>query len=525
MTYDILIKSGSIIDGTGAKETVGDIGIKDGEIAAIGTLSKAEAPVIIGAMGKCVTPGFIDITNHSDTHLTMFKYPALESLLMQGITTIIGGNCGASLAPLGKKEAINAIKKWADPSELNINWASMNEYLEELVRLRPAVNFGTFVGFGTVKRGIIGDEARPLEKNEIDSIKFLIASAMSEGAYGISLGLAYGHERVSSTEEIIEVASILNGKGLLKIHLHSEGRELLASVNEVIQIGRETNIPVQISHFKAMGKKAWPAFSHALELVANARASGLDINFDISPYAANGSPLYLLIPAWAREGGLKDILIRLNNPEERKKISAQIDALAPSYDRIRVIAAKTDTVLGMTLAEIAERSGIAPVEALLQTIQANEGLVTTVGHLVSPKNITLGIKDPNSIIASDGTGLSQDTSYNNNLVHPRSFGAFPHFWHRFVRDLKVLSPEDGIKKMTSYPARRLNLEKRGILSKGYHADIAIFDGSLFRDRATYENPFRYPAGIEWVIVNGKVAVEKGRPLGVRAGRVLRKKTI
>lgn len=522
MTYDLLIKSGSIIDGTGAKETTGDIGVKDGEIAAIGPLGKADAAVIIDAQGSCVTPGFVDITNHSDTHLTLFKFPTLESLLMQGITTIIGGNCGASLAPLGRKEAINAIKKWADPSDINLNWASTAEYLKELERLRPAVNFGTLTGFGTIKRGVLGDAARPLEKNEIDSAKFLLASAISEGAFGISFGLSYGHERVSSTEEIIEVARGLTGVGVLKLHLRSEGRELLASVNEAIQIGRETGMPVQISHFKAMGKKAWPAFAHALELVANARSSGLDINFDISPYAANGSPLYLLIPPWAREGGLNDILTRLKNQDERKKIGVQLEALSPAYDRIRVIAAKTDTIVGKTLAEIAERSGMSPVDALLETIFANEGQVMTVGHLVSPKNIILAIKDPHSFIASDGTGMSQETTYDNNLVHPRSFGAFPHFWHKFVRDLKILSAEEAVRKMTSLPARRLNILKRGMLSKGYFADIAIFDGSLFRDRATYDNPFRYPAGIEWVIVNGKIAVEKGRPLGTRAGMILRK---
>lgn len=522
MAYDILIKSGFIYDGTGAKETVGDIGIKDGEISALGNLGNAAAEVLVNAQGKYVTPGFIDMTNHSDTHLSLFKYPALESLLMQGITTVIGGNCGTSLAPLAKKEALGAVRKWADPSEINLNWASMGEYLKELERVRPGVNFGTFIGYGTLRRGIVGDAARAMEPGEIESIKFLIAEAMGEGAFGVSFGLSYGHERVSSTEEILEILGILKGRGLLKIHLRSEGRELLASVNEAIQIGRETGLSLQISHFKAVGKNAWSAFPHALELVNNARSSGLDINFDISPYAATGSPLYLLVPAWAREGGLNDLMQHLGDAEDRKKISAQVEALSLHYDRIRIISAKTDTVIGKTLAEIAEHSGLAPVEALLETIQANEGRVVTVGHLVSPKNILLGVRDPYAVIASDGNGLSQESSRAGNLVHPRSFGAFPHFWHRYVKDLKIVSPEVAVKKMTSLPAEKLRLERRGALRRGNFADVTVFDPNLFRDRATYDNPFRYPSGIEWVVVNGKVAVEQGRPLGTRAGMILKK---
>lgn len=522
MAYDILIKYGFLHDGAGSKEVLGDIGIKDGEITAIGNLGSATAPVIVDARGKYVTPGFVDITNHSDTHLSLFKYPTQESLLMQGITTVIGGNCGASLAPLARGEAINAIKKWANPSEININWAGVGEYLEALKKLRPAVNFGTFMGYGTLRRGVLGDGVRPLEPSEIESIKYLIIQGMAEGAFGVSLGLSYGHERVSSTEEIIEIMKVLPKSGILKVHLRSEGRELLASVNEIIQIGRETGASVQISHFKAVGKNAWGSFAHALELIAIARTSGLNINFDISPYAATGSPLYLLVPAWAREGGLADLFKHLDDPNDRKKIVAQIDALSYHFDRIRVIAAKTDTIVGATIAEIAERSGLSPSEALLQTVQANEGRVAAAGHFVSMKNIGFGVENLNSFIASDGNGLSQDMSLTGNLVHPRSFGAFPHFWHRYVRELKRVTPEIAVKKMTSFAAGKTGMEKRGVLKIGHYADIVVFDPGLFRDRATYENPFRYPAGIEWVIVNGEVAVEQGRPLGTRAGMILKK---
>ena len=522
MAYDILIKSGTMIDGTGKPPLLADVGIDGDRISAVGDLGHAAAAVTINAYGKIVSPGFIDITNHSDTHLTLFKYPKQESLVMQGVTTIIGGNCGASLAPLASRSALDAIKKWADPSEININWATVEEYLQTLEGLRPGVNFGTLVGYGTLRRGVIGDATRILNLEEREQVKFLLRQGAQEGAFGLSLGLAYGHERISSTEEIIEIAKVLRGTGkIIKIHLRSEGMETLASVNEAIRIGRETGVAIEISHLKVIGKKAWPSLSKALKLITRAKASGLDISFDVSPYRTTGSLLYLLIPWWARQGGFNELFRRIDDSIERKKIIQALQAHTLHYDKILITSARTKGIVGHTLAEVAEEGGFSPEEALVETVRANEGRVAIIGRTVSMKNTLLEMSDEGAIISSDGLGLSQDAQQLGDLVHPRSFGSFPRFLGKLAPKLNISMPE-AIRKITSFPAERLGIEARGIITKKNFADLVIFDPQLFQDRATYKNPFRYPAGIEWVIVNGKVAVGQGGITGERAGRILRK---
>lgn len=523
MAYDILIKSGTVIDGTGKPPELTDVGIDGDRISAVGDLGNAAAALTINAFGKYVTPGFIDITSHSDTHLTLFKYPLQESLAMQGITTIIGGNCGASLAPLASRQALDAIRKWADPSEINVNWATVGEYLQALENINLGINFGTLVGYGTLRRGVIGDEIRILNLEEREQVKLLLRQGAEEGAFGLSLGLAYGHERISSTEEIVEVARALQETGkIIKIHLRSEGPEILASVNEAIRIGRETGVAVEISHLKAIGRKVWPSLPKALELISRARESGLDISFDVSPYRTTGSLLYLLIPGWARQGGFNELFRRIDDPTERKKIIQALQAHTLHYDKILITSAKTKGIVGHTLAEVAEEGGLSPEEALIQAVRANEGRVAIIGHTVSMKNTRLEISDANAIISSDGWGLSQEAQQLGDLAHPRSFGAFPRFLGKLAPKLNLPFPE-AVRKITSFPAERLGIEARGTIARKYFADLAVFDPRLFRDRATYKNPFRYPAGIEWVLVNGKVAVGEGRITGERGGKILRKK--
>jgi N-acyl-D-amino-acid deacylase len=522
MAYDILIKGGTVIDGTGNPPRLADIGIDGDRISDVGDLGTSDAIKTIDAYGKYVTPGFIDITNHSDTHLTLFKYPGQESLLMQGVTTIIGGNCGASLAPLGSREAIDAIRKWVDPSEINVNWATEKEYLDVLDSFRFGVNFGTLVGYGTLRRGVIGDGVRELNGNEREALKLLLRQALQEGAFGLSLGLAYGHERIASTEEIIDAGkAVEEAGGMIKIHLRSEGLQVLSSVNEAIRIGRETGAPIQISHFKVIGRKAWPYLSKSLELIASARASGVKIDFDVYPYRTTGSLLYLLIPNWARHGGLTELFKKIDDPEERKKIVEALRSHTLHYDKILVTSAKLKSAVGHTIAELAEEGGLIPEETILEILRTSEGRVTVMGRTVSMENTKREISDPNSIIASDGMGLSQDAQKSDDLTHPRSFGAFPRYLSKFVSSLNIPIAK-AIKKITSRPAEKLNIKGRGIIVPKRFADIVVFDPKLLRDRATYQNPYRYPSGIEYVIVNGKVAVEKGRIIDSASGMILRR---
>ena len=442
---------------------------------------------------------------------------------MQGVTTIIGGNCGASLAPLAADSAIDAIRKWADPRDININWSTFEEFLREIEKMRLGANFGSFVGYGTLRRGVIGNDARILNEEEREKVKYLLENALNEGAFGLSLGLSYGHERISPTEEIIEISKPLReGRGILKVHLRSEGTALLASINEMVRIARETGIAIQISHLKAIGKKAWPSLARALELLEKTRGDGVNINFDVSPYRTTGSLLYLLIPPGARQGGFKELFRRIDSPRDHEKIILAMREHTLHYDKILITAAKVKNVVGRTIAEIAERAGISPEETLLETVRANEGRVSIIGKTVSSQNTRLAIKNRNAIVASDGAGMAQEVKDMGNLEHPRSFGAFPRFWWHFVTNEFGITPEDAVQKISSWPAQTLGIPERGLLKKGYYADLVLFDPRLIRDRATYKNPFRYPAGISWVIVNGKVSVENGRFMEERAGKILKK---
>lgn len=524
MAYDIIIKSGMVFDGAGQEPaSAADVGVRGDEIAFIGDLNGVDAPTVINAYGKYVAPGFIDITNHSDTRLSLFTYPHLESMLMQGVTTIIGGNCGSSLAPLAGHEAIKSISKWADLSAININWATFDEYLAALSALPLGINFGSFAGYGTLRRGVAGDTLRPLQTEEKEGVKQMLRDAIAQGAFGMSTGLSYSHERISPTEELIDICSVLrDNKGIFKVHLRSEGIELLAAVNEVVRIGREADIPVHISHLKAIGKKAWRLMKPSLELIRNARSSGVDITVDISPYHSTGSLLYLLLPPWARHGGFTQLFKRIDDPEERRKITLELKNYTLHYDKIRVLSAPITAIVGKTLAQVAERAGIPPEEALLQTLRANEGRVTVLGRTIAPINVRRALEEEYTVVASDGEGLSETARASGLLTHPRSFGAFPHFWHRYVSDRELILAHKAIAKMTGGPARRLGIHKRGILKKGAYADIVVFDPKLFRDRATIKDPFQYPQGIEAVLVNGALAVEGGKITGERGGKILRK---
>ena len=397
----------------------------------------------------------------------------------------------------------------------------MGEYLDTVETMRPALNYGCFVGYGTLRRGVIGNDVRLLEFQEREQVKLLLREAMREGAYGMTLGLLYGHEHISPTEEIIEIARVLREKnGIVKIHLRSEGVGIVGSVNEAIRIGREAEVPIQISHLKLIGKKAWAQIPRVFELINTARNTGLDISFDVSPYRTTGSLLYLLIPAWARKGGFEELFKRIGDPEEKGKIIQSLASLTLHYDRIFITAGGM-VATGHTVAELAEEMGISPEEAILELVRGEKGRVKIIGKTISEKNTIRALADEHSFIGSDGEGYSQEAAKKGILTHPRSFGAYSHFWHRYVNDKKIVSPGVAIQKMTSLPARKIGLKKRGILQKGNYADVVVFDQEQFRDRATYRNPYRYSSGIEWVIINGKAIVEGGKHTGKKTGKVLR----
>ncbi|MBI1888843.1 MAG: hypothetical protein HYS15_02835, partial [Candidatus Spechtbacteria bacterium] len=317
----MLIKKGTIIDGSGKERFKGDIRIEGDTIKEIGIVSARKNELTIDATGYFVTPGFIDIINRSDIHFSLFVRSDLRSLLKQGITTILGGNCGASLAPLSGIEALKAIQKWHTLSGVNINWATTGEFLDELTRHRLSINFGTLTGHATLRRGTVGEKFQKLAYTELKKMEYLLEQSLEEGSFGFSAGLAYAHERVADISEVKRLLKIVQKKNRLwTVHLRNEDRDLLPALNEIVTLAREVGIRSHISHIKALGKDAWGEFPKSLEMLNAAKESGVNINFDLYPYDRTATVLYLLLPEWATAGGRLEVLKRLGDRVARKKI-------------------------------------------------------------------------------------------------------------------------------------------------------------------------------------------------------------
>ncbi len=524
VTYDILIKSGTIIDGTGNPRYQGDIGIQGGRIKDVAlVLPKAEAAKTINASGRFVAPGFIDLSSHADANWSLFLNPQQDYLLTQGVTTILAGNCGSSLAPLVSPEAVESLKKWGELAEVNINWTSVGEFLEELARRPLGVNVATLIGHGTLRRGLTRGATRRFSPEELAQAMQLVEQGQKEGAVGFSLGLAYSHEAPATHDELTAMARVIARQGgLMKVHLRSESLNLVPAVNEVVQLARESGARVVISHLKAIGRRSWPFFRKALDMIDRARGSGLELSFDISPYQRTGSFLYQLLPAWVREGGFDQMFKRIQDEAMHKQVIADLEALSLHYEKLVVATSITPNTNGRTVHELAERAGRSPAEVLLDLLIANRGRVTIFGRALSFRNLTIGLTHSAAMIASDGSGVFAEYGRSGKLVHPRSTGAFPHFLHRFVREKELIPWEEGIAKITHLPAQALGMQARGRLAKGLVADIVVFDPEDIRDRSTYQNPYVHSTGIDAVIVNGKLAVESGQLTGVSAGQVLKK---
>ena len=524
--HDIIIKNGTIIDGTGNPKFAGDIAINEGKISFIGDLHNEHAHQEIDAFGKYVTPGFIDVNNHSDAYWRIFLDPALESLLYQGVTTIIGGNCGSSLAPLANHEVIRSIQKWVDVKKISFNWLSMKEFLHEVQQKGLAMNFGTLVGHGTLRRGFVGDEVRDISPAEMKLMKKMLTNAMKEGAFGFSTGLVYTHAKLASSREIAELAEIVKKyNGVYTTHIRGEGSELIRAVEEAIRIASETGVRLQISHLKAMGKQNWKLMEEALDLIETARTSGLDVHFDIYPYTSTGSVLYIILPDWVTEGGRKMMLARLKDSETRKRVVSEMHQSDFDYSKITIsISALDKTLNRKSVLELAQTQKKTVEDVIVDILIASDGQVVTMMEVLSEKNVDSGVINPFSIISSNGSGYCLEHRETGEMVHPRNFGSFPRVLATYVRDREVVGWEEAIFKMSGLPAKKFGISKRGVLAKGNCADVVIFDPEKIQDLATVENPYQYSQGIDFVFVNGQIALNGGKITNQRAGEVLRRKS-
>jgi N-acyl-D-amino-acid deacylase len=521
--YDIVIRNGTIIDGTGKQGFQADIAVSKNKITKIGKLTGAKGKKEIDAAGKVVSPGFIDIHNHSDSYWRMFLGPQLPSLIYQGVTTIVGGNCGVSIAPLSSGKIIEAVQKWADIKEVNVNWLSMREFREEMEKKRLGLNFATLVGHGTLRRGIVGDEMRRLSKGELELFKNMLENSLDSGAIGFSAGLAYSHERDAKWDELEYMLEIVKRyEKVFSLHLRNEGREIISAISEAIDLARESGVSLQISHFKVMGKQNWSFAHEALGKIEEAQKSGIDVIFDVYPYTETGSVLYVYLPSWAADGGKRMLVRRLKEKNLREKIIEEMKEGAEYHyeNAIVAISSLNKSLPERKISKIAEARGVSTEDVIVDLLIASEGRVITLLDCLDEENVRNAIKHPLSIIASDGAGYDIAHKDTGDIVHPRCFGTFPRVLRKYVREEKVLTLEDAVKKMTSMPAKKLRFTDRGTLEKNMIADIAVFDPEKIIDKSTVEDPYQYSEGVSEVIVNGKIVLNKSELTGEMAGEFI-----
>ncbi len=521
--YDILIKNGLLIDGMGLPAYYADVAIKDDKIKKIGELHNEKAEIEIEASGKIVCPGFIDVNNHSDTYWQIFQDPYLPSLLYQGITTIVGGNCGSSLAPLATPETIDSIQKWIEVKKNNINWLSEKEFLNVVEKKNLAVNFSTLVGHATLRRGILRDEMRNLVPKEMAYVKKELEKAMKEGALGLSTGLIYTHARLASSEELIELAKIVaKYDGVYATHIRSEQEKFIEAVEESLQIARETGVKLHISHLKVMGEKHWPKMDEALRLIDDAIEEGLWVTFDVYPYTNTGSVLYTFLPQWVSEGGKRMLIKRLKDFAIREKVISEMKDSGFEYGRIEIAMSPLNKTLARKrISEIAESQEKSVEEAVVDILIASEGRVITSTDVLSEKNIRSALKNQAAIVATNGAGYNVSHAKSGERVHPRSFGAFIKVLANYVKSSSKLTWEDAIHKMTGLPAETFGIKKRGQLSEGYFADIIILSPEQIASPANSEDPYQYSKGVNTMIINGKIALSQGKISEERSGKVIR----
>ena len=552
--YDVIIKNGTIVDGSGKKAYRADLGIINGKIMALDDLSQAKAEEVIDAKGKYVSPGFIDLTNISDSYLTLFTIPTLDSLVRQGITTILGGNEGISLAPLATPATskilkriwiskrlpdiilapskslniIESVARWLELFGININWLTFKDYLKEIQKRGIACNFGSLVGYTSLRRGITKEE-RDLTSEEMKALVNLISYAQDEGAFGLSFSFGHLFKDWLKTNELIEAAKIIGRKKkTVTFHLRDEGDRIKEALEEAIEIGKKTEAEIHISHLKIKGKKNWHKANIVLADISRA-SKEIPIYFDIYPYLDTFSDLSDCLPLWITRGGRKKMIKRLKDSELRKKIVQDIEKQPIEYEKFTIVQSiYNKAYVGLSLGKIAEEKGYSVPEAIIEVLLGGKGQILCLNPCLSEENLENFIKSPLSTVSTSQAGFNLEYYRNlryfkggEQLVHPRCFGTFPRFLGKYVREKKLISWEEAVYKITALPAERFGIRKRGVIKRGYLADIVVFDPKIIIDRATYNNPFQYPRGIEYVLVNGEVVVRKSKHTGKLAGEVLR----
>ncbi len=531
--YDIVIRGGTVYDGSGKPGVVNDVGINADTVAFIGDLSSAVGKKEIVATGLAVAPGFINMMSHAEVSLILDGNS--QSDIRQGITLEVLGE--GSMGPMNermKKDWRDQMKRNADLA-FNIDWTSLGEYLESLQRRGISPNVASFVGANTVRIHELGYENRVPKLDELERMKALIKQAMEEGAMGTTTALIYAPDNYSTTEELIELSKVAASYGGMYIsHMRSEGNNILSAVDETIRIAREANMPAEIYHLKMGGKSNWGKLDAVIAKIDSANKSGLQISADMYTYTAGATGLDASMPPWVQEGGIKEWIRRLKNPTIRKKVLQEMRMPTDKWENLLLNAGDPERVLllgfandslkryaGKTLGEVAKIYGKSPEETAMDLVITDSTRVETAYFLMSEENIKRQIALPYVSFGSDAGSPTAAGMFLKYKEHPRAYGNFSRLLGKYVRDEKVISLEEAIRKLTSLPASNLKIKKRGTLAPGYFADVVVFDPEKIQDHATFENSHQYSTGMLHVLVNGTQVLENGEHTGAKPGRVVR----
>jgi N-acyl-D-aspartate/D-glutamate deacylase len=530
-TYDVIIRGGHVIDGTGNPWIEADVGIRAGHIVRIGPVEDVQAARVIDATGQVIAPGFIDMHTHSEYAL-LYDGNA-QSKIRQGVTTEVVGE-GTSPGPI-EGSAVEPTKEMLRLFNLDLTWSTLDGYFQRLLKSGSSVNLASYVSSCQVRYDVIGYENRPPTADELEKMRELVASSMEQGAFGLTNALeaTCGYAK---TDELIELAKVVSrNHGIYATHVRGEGDTVLDSIREAIEIGEKANIPVEIFHLKVAGSNNWGRMPEVVALIDSARARGVDVNANQYPYIAANHPMLPLLPPWALEGGVDKTMERLRDPQLRGRMKHDIEnGLADwnsNYIRqsggwqgivIGFVQTEKNALLpGKTLEELAKIRGTHPADAFFDLLLEEHGNVGCMPFMMNEKDVQTALRQPWVDIASDGMSLSTDGPLAAGHPHPRNFGTFPRILGHYVRDEKVLTLEDAVRRMTSLAAQRLGMKDRGLLREGFWADVVVFDSNRISDTATFASPKQYPEGINYVLVNGQVVIDRGKHTGKRPGMMLR----
>ena len=528
--FDVIIRNGTVYDGTGAEPRKADVAIRGDRIASVGDLKSAKANTVIDAKGLAVAPGFINMLSWSTESL--IQDGRSQSEIRQGVTTEIMGE-GESMGPVNDRVREHKISEQTD-IKYDISWNTLAEYLQYLEKRGISCNVASFIGATTIREYVLGYEDKPPAPEQLDEMRELVRKEMEAGALGIGTSLIYPPAFYAKTEELIELCKVAaKYQGKYISHMRSEGNQLFEALDELLRIAREANIPAELYHIKAAGKKNWPKEDELLARIERAQRDGLKITADMYTYIAAGTGLDACFPPWTEDGGYPALFKRLRDPATREKIKAEVQVDSDKWENLYLTAGSPDKILlvgfkseklkpltGKTLAEVAKMRGKDPIDTAMDLIAEDESRISTVYYVMSEENVKKELQKPWISFGSDEASQAPDPPFTKSNPHPRAYGNFARVLGKYARDEKVITLPEAVRRLSALPATNLGLDHRGFIQDGMFADVVVFDPATIADRATFDKPHQYAVGMKHVFVNGVQVLKDGEHTGAKPGRAL-----